>query len=212
MTSTTTLEWYDRMPRVYKTDDEQLGYPLRRFMELIGEQVHDVNVLARRTLTDPATCESTWLPWLSAMVGWRHDPRISVADERLVLADPAHLQHGSIAAITRIVKLRYPTINALNVVPHWRGNSWLICIQTLQAETPATGTPISTWDELHMVLPTWDDLAPYPYDAVIDRVRYELILAADDERPAGVQFCHQWIDPATYAGPSDLLLAPITSP
>lgn len=184
-----------RLPEVYRAEDADLGNPLRRFVALIADQLTPIDDITDRGAgnADPQIVPPNWLGWLGQVCGVAVDARQSVAAQRARITDPARHRHGSAHALAELVRPLLEGTQTVDVVPHWRGNPWLICIRTIEAETPLTGSWISTWDELAMVLPTWGDLEEVMWDEPIDRVRLNIVLAATAECPAGSQLCHAFI-------------------
>lgn len=184
-----------RLPEVYRLEDADLGNPLRRFVALIADQITPIDDITDRGAgnADPQIVPPNWLGWLGQVCGVAVDARESVATQRARITDPARHRHGSAHALAELVRPLLAGTQTVDVVPHWRGNPWLICIRTIEAETPLTGSWISTWDELALVLPTWDDLEEVMWDETIDRVRLNIVLAANAECPAGSQLCHAFI-------------------
>jgi phage tail-like protein len=184
-----------RLPEVYRIEDADLGHPLRRFVALIADQLTPIDDITDRGAgnADPEQVPPAWLPWLGQVCGVLVDARQPVAVQRARITDPARHRHGSAHAIAELVRPLLTGTQTVEVVPHWRGNPWLICIRTIETETPLTGSWISTWDELNGVLPTWDDLEELEWDAHVDRVRLQIIEAANPECPAGSRLCHAFI-------------------
>lgn len=82
-----TDRWFDALPAVYRSADEAQdggadGYPLLRFLSLLGDQAGEVETLVdrialhddgtgdwRSDLANPAAADDAWLAWIAQMVG-----------------------------------------------------------------------------------------------------------------------------------------------
>lgn len=81
-----TRRWFDDLPEVYRAADEADpsvdGWPLLRYLSLLGDQADELSTLVDRfalhddgagdwtsDLSNPATADAAWLPWLAQMAG-----------------------------------------------------------------------------------------------------------------------------------------------
>lgn len=184
----------ERLPAVYLAEDEQLGYPLRRWVRLIADQITPIDDITDRgeDNANPDVVPESWLPWLGQLIGVPIDQTDSISEQRLRLRDPLRHRHGSAHAIAERVRPLLTGSRTVEVVPHWRGNSWVVGIRTDYAETPQTGVDITTWTELSMIAPTWGDLGEIAYGGPVDRIRYLIVAAALPECPAGARLAHAY--------------------
>lgn len=185
----------ERIPAVYRNDDDRIGQPLRRWLRLIADQITPIDDIANRgeANADPDVVPADWLPWLGQLIGVPVDTSEPVQLQRTRLRDPERHRHGSAHAIAARVRPLLTGAQAVDVVPHWRGNPWVVCIRTAYADTPLTGETLRSWAELSAVLPTWADLDEVAYGAEIDRIRYLIVAAALPECPAGARLAHQYL-------------------
>lgn len=190
-----TEEWWSRLPRVYRLSEGRLGFPLKRWMSLLGDEADGIAVAARAIVTDPATSRPRWLPWIAQLIGIVLDPSNSVATQRAAFARAERLTHGSAAAIIDVLGRRWPGVT-WTVTPHWGGDPWVVMIESPTGSPALTGSPITTFAELQATfatfaeaqaaVPTFADLSS------IDRIHVDIVTEADVERPAGVRIYHRF--------------------
>lgn len=83
-----TARWWADLPEMYRAADEAdtgVGWPLLRFMSLLGDQAGEIAALRDRfalhpdpnnpagpwisDLSNPATADAAWLPWMAQLAG-----------------------------------------------------------------------------------------------------------------------------------------------
>lgn len=148
----TTELLYATLPEVYRTHDEDRpdgpdGYPLLRFLDLIGEQFGEVRDVIERAdyyarddggvvgdtsdLADPATADAAWLPWLAQLVGANVE-RLSTAAMRDAI--PAAFQAGSAPAIRTAARTALTGTKTVTVHRHYQGDIWRVEVRVRASE------------------------------------------------------------------------------
>lgn len=156
-----TERMYARLPGVYRFEDANHNWTLKRYMSGIGVTLEELNVLIDRftytplddgyketpdlhsDLVDPMNADVAWLPWLAQLVGVNFDFLLSEASQRMRIANALDgAQPGTEAAIIQAAQtvltgsktvFVYPRSNDVGGVG--AGTQWEILIKTLTAET-----------------------------------------------------------------------------
>lgn len=149
-----TRRVYDRLPELYR-DADAPDRQLLRFLSLVGDQAGALERLFDRIdytppdeggapggtsdLTDPATADPAWLPWLAQLVGVTLNPALPIPAQRNAISGAvAGWQAGTrdaiaAAARTALVSLTGPP--SVVVRPH-PTDPWTLRITTIPEETP----------------------------------------------------------------------------
>lgn len=126
-----TKEWHEGLPAAYRaadavTDQGIGGYPMRRWMNGIGEiagQVRDIADAAfEGSLTDPARVPDQAVRWLAQMLGIPNEQRnLSPADLRVYLTTMTSNGRpavGTRQSIAEVAQLYLKGTRQVSVVPH----------------------------------------------------------------------------------------------
>jgi hypothetical protein len=175
----TTQHRFDLLPELYREADRVEpsggGWPLLRFLALLGDQAGDIEVLLDRfayvpledggapgdtsDLVDPTTADAAWLAWLAQQIGIDPGDR-TVAELRAAIADASTgWRAGSQAAVRSEVQTQLTGAKHVGIWDHWENDEWRVAIGTRHVETA-------------------DEAA--------------VLVAANRTKPAGVQFEHVW--------------------
>lgn len=185
---------YGRLPDLYRDADALLdggptdanGYPLLRFLSLLGDQAGDLADLISRIdfytpddggaagdtsdLADPATADPAWLAWLAQVVGVRLGEGLSVADQRAAIAGAVSgylkgtKQGIADAARTELTGSRY-----VAVIPFYGGDAWRVEVRTRTTETPDPGAVLGAIESKH-ARPAGVELVTTTYAATWDQI------------------------------------------
>lgn len=149
----TTRLLYDTLPEFYRDTDAQQasggGYPLLRFLSLIGDQLGAIDDLVDRIdpdsgagseLLDPMLADPAWLPYLAQLLGVAALPAsLSVTEQRLALDGAvAGWRSGTRQALTDAARsaLTDPA-GYVSVRPHSGGNPYVIGVSVDPEFAPA---------------------------------------------------------------------------
>jgi hypothetical protein len=126
------------------------GFPLLRYLSLLGDQLGAVEAIADRAeageLVDPVKADDAWLPWLGQLVGVRLDPASTPQAWRDAIADGSSgWQSGTREAIANagrrtLIGTQYIDVRSHNGKPSAGGDPWTILIVVRADEAP---TPLS---------------------------------------------------------------------
>lgn len=196
--SPTTERLYSRLAEVRRDADADqadtgTGYPLLRYLSLIGDQAGDRETLIDRLptdLTDPDLADAAWLPWLAQLRGATLPATLPEADRRTTIRYAASgFRAGSRDALEAVAARALIGSRFVEVVPNLDGDPWVIGLHTIEAETPdlaavvqaitdAAAKPAgyrldvtfysASWDTLEAAYPTSDD-----WDAVATSAELE---------------------------------------
>lgn len=153
-----TERWYAALPEHYRDSDEALGWPLLRWLSLLGDQAGEVFTLLTRIayvppdeggavgdtsdLVDPATADEAWLPWLGQLVGVTLTPSVTGQAARDAVAGAVNgYQVGTKTAIANAARsaltgTRYVSVYDHTVNSPGDGGIWDVLIVTRFSETP----------------------------------------------------------------------------
>ena len=199
----TTLELYRRLPAFYRTaDGGQVDWPLLRYLSLLGDQLGELSDLQTRIdyvapddggapgdtsdLSDPATADQAWLPWLAQHLGVVLPPRLTEAEKRDAVAyASAGWRAGTKTAVADAAKTvltgsKYARLydHATTRIDAGTATVWDVLIVTRPSETPDVQAVLDTvvakgakpagvelhheaysasWATLETQRPTWAD-------------------------------------------------------
>lgn len=155
--SDTTERWYAALPEYLRIADETEqsggGYPLLRYLSLLGDQLDDVQTLYERInylapdeggdvgdtsdLVNANTADASWLRWLSQLMGVDLSSAPTVVNQRDAIASVATgWQAGSKRALAAAAATALTGQRRVQIVDHYGGNPWVIGIRTEDSETP----------------------------------------------------------------------------
>ena len=194
-----TRRVYDELPEVYRDADRAEpsggGWPLLRFLSLIGDQIGAVEDLIDRIdpdigggsdLVDPNTADPAWLPWLGQLVGVVDlPPDLTEVEQRNAVAGAvggwrAGARQGLATAARTALE---GGSGYVDVRPHHGGDPFTIGISVDPEGAPANLDDVITAIEAARARPagidlvidlyaaTWDTIeARYPTWAQLDAV------------------------------------------
>jgi hypothetical protein len=123
------------------------GYPLLRYLSLLGDQVGEVETIADRAeagqLVDPVAADDAWLPWLGQLVGVRLDQASPPLAWRDAIADGSSgWQSGTREAIANAARrtlsgTQFIDVRSHNGKPSAGGDPWTILIVVRADEAPS---------------------------------------------------------------------------
>lgn len=158
--SDTTERFYERIPGVYRYEDSQHNWQMKRWIAGLLEQMADVDVLLQRfryvppedgpevedlssDLVNPMTADAAWLAWLAQLVGVHFDYILTTDLQRTVVANAVTgVQAGTKAAIVQAAQTVLTGTKTVYVYPFSNnvggigaGGQWDVLVMTLAAET-----------------------------------------------------------------------------
>lgn len=195
--ATTEDVWSRRVPGIYRVEDGPNGYALKRWISGIFGQLNTTEELKDRLdftpldeggapgessdLTNPATADAVWLPWLAQFVGVRPENYATTSELRTAIASGASgFRPGTVDAIKELARsvltgTQYVEVYDHSITTPGDGGEWDVLIVTVTSETtsdPATaviaagGKPAgvllhhvsfnSTWDALEAGFANWN--------------------------------------------------------
>jgi hypothetical protein len=152
--TSTTQHRFDLLPELYREADRVEpsggGWPLLRFLALLGDQAGDIEVLLDRfayvpledggapgdtsDLVDPTTADAAWLAWLAQQIGIDPGDR-TVAELRAAIANASTgWRAGSQAAVRSEVQTQLTGTKTVAIWDHY-GGPWTVAIGTRTDET-----------------------------------------------------------------------------
>ena len=152
-----TVAWFGDLPEFMQTDDRAAGFPLLKFMRLIGDQGDGFASTYRRIdftpvdeggtpgdasdLVDPDTADPAWLPYSATLVGARLGSGLTVAQQRdAIRYSPAGFRAGQKSAVADAAQSVLTNTRYARVVPNRTesgpGTQWDLLIVTRLTETP----------------------------------------------------------------------------
>lgn len=175
---------YATLPAFYRDADEaqpEPGYPLLRYLSLLGDQAGEVEALLDRfqagDLVDPELADPGWLDWLAQHVGATYPRATSTADRRQIIATASSgWRSGNRESIATAARTVLTGTRYVEVVTHYDADPWKIGVRTREDETddpadvvdainrlrarPAgvlivTAFYAASWDTLVAHYPTW---------------------------------------------------------
>lgn len=148
-----TKALYRELPEHYRTADEQQGWPLLRWLDVLGHQVAEINTIRRQVadgvLGRPADAPTEWLRWMAQFVAL-DTTGLTPPEVRVGIASGQSLLNGSLASLERTVEALLGGQKRYMIVTH-DGNPWTI---TVYAHVDDAGG--TTWDQLALDYPSWD--------------------------------------------------------
>lgn len=151
-------DFYDALPQHYRDADEDLGWPLYRW--LAGPLAVYADLVALRdaidyvppadggepgdtsSLADPRVAPLDWLPWLAQLIGVPLPPGLSETEARDAVAfASAGWRAGSKAAVldaarSELTGTRFVTLFDHSVTNPGDGGQWDVLLVTRSTETP----------------------------------------------------------------------------
>lgn len=146
-----TQRLYGDLPEVYRDadldDGTPNGKPFLRFLSLVGDQASAVADLVEAidpaehpsALTDPATADPAWLPWIAQLVGVTLNPALTTAAARAAIAGAVSgWQAGTRDTIAAAAKsaLTSPA-GYVSIRSYYNGNPFVIGVAVDPATAPA---------------------------------------------------------------------------
>lgn len=182
----TTERIYDALPGVYLAADAAQaagtsGYPLLRYLSLLADQLGELVDLLQRfdyyspddggapgdtsDLTDPATADPAWLPWLAQLVGAKLPAGLSVAQQRNAIAGVVggYLK-GTKAGIAAAAQTALTGTKYARVIPLYGGDQYRIELRTRTSETASTAAVLAAVDAAG-ARPAGIEIVPTAYEA-----------------------------------------------
>lgn len=141
-----TERLYGRLPELYRHADETQGYPLLRFLSLIGDQagavedtLDDVDPDRGGKLADPDTAPAAWLPWLAQVLGVTTLPTGETARRNTIRLASNGRYPGSRQAIADAARpaLTDPEGGYVVVRPNYQGNPFVLSVNVAPEVAPA---------------------------------------------------------------------------
>ena len=137
---------WERLPEAYRTLDAPLGYPLRAYLSLVGDQLEGVEATVaavapasgRSALSDPMAAAPEWLPWMAQLVGANLSGAATVAQRRAAVAGAGSgWLAGTMAGVVAAVRstLTDPVGGYVSVTRD-ASDMWLLHVVTKATETP----------------------------------------------------------------------------
>lgn len=160
----TVERFYDRLPGLYKFEDTQNDWTMKKFIASICEQLHVVDHLSDRfiyappedhpveeqkhsDLVDPMYADAAWLPWLAQMVGIHFTTVLTDAQKRGMIANAlGGVQAGTTASIIQAAQTVLTGTKTVYVYPASNltgigaGTQWEVLVVTLPEETTTDPT------------------------------------------------------------------------
>lgn len=157
--SEATETFYERLPEHYRNADAGLNWVFKKWLSGVLEEYADVDDLITRfqyttldsggipgdtsDLTDPATADAAWLPWLAQLVGINLDVTLPVADQRTVISQALlGIKAGTKAAMAQAASRHLVGSKFVRVYDHssslsaiGQGGEWDMLVVTLDSET-----------------------------------------------------------------------------
>lgn len=186
---------YGDLPELYRDADAvDGGWPLLRYLSLLGDLGGDVDALAGRVaageLTDPAAADAEWLPWLAQLVGVKLRRGSTDEARRAAIAEGSNgWQSGTRQSIAAAARAALTGSRFCEVHPNAGGDPWALLIVVRADEAadlaavaaavvdagakPAgyrlvVSTARPPWDAIDGAYPTWDAIDGQGSWAVID--------------------------------------------
>lgn len=151
-----TEDVYATLPEVYRTEDEPLGFPLKRWLSGIGSIQDEVKDLYERLhfvtpedggdpsasseLADPIKADVAWLPWLAQFVGLRLEFHGSSTWRDLLTSNQNGARPGTKEALKEVARhvltgTKYVEVYDHSISAPGNGGEWDVMILTVTTET-----------------------------------------------------------------------------
>lgn len=160
--SASTERVYASLPEHYRTADERLDYPLKRYLSAIVDRAGEVEVLLDRldldsaagdtssALVDPDTADDRWLDWLGQLLGVRLPAGLSPMERRdAVRFASAGWRAGTRQAVadagkSELTGTRYAEVRDHTTDTSARGaaGEWDVLVITRTSETPSAAAVV----------------------------------------------------------------------
>lgn len=202
----TTLAIYGRLEEFRRDADARLGYPLLRWLSLLGDQAGEISDLfdridvlpvedggdpdATSALTDPTAADAAWLPWLAQFVGVQLDESMTEAEQRdAVRYASSGLRAGTKTGVAAAAKTVLTGGKYAKVYDHAvpnaggtldPGSQWDVTIVTRTSETPDPALVLATV-VAKGAKPVGDVLHHQPYSATWAQIEAAFPTWADIE-------------------------------
>lgn len=181
-----TQDLFDELPEAYRTADEQLGWPLLRYLAVLGDQADQVwdqlRLLQAHEMADPAGAPAAWVDWMAQFVALAGAP-LTTAEKRVAIQTGAGLTAGSLDSLRAAIEALLGGDKRYLIVTHDGGDPFKVHVYVNVDDAGG-----STWDGLAVQFPswnaweaagTWDNLAttaPIAVDGVLATVKPAWIL------------------------------------
>lgn len=143
---------YEQLPSVYIDNDSSVDYPLLRYLSLLCDQAgeiadiydrlnyDDTNPTGTSDLSDPATADEAWLPWLAQMVGADTFGLSGQAVRDAIAGAVSGFRSGTKTAIadaarSALTGTRYVKVYDHSVANVGDGGQWDVLLVTRTSET-----------------------------------------------------------------------------
>lgn len=146
MTSATTQRIYEALPPTHRDADEDLGWPLLRYLSLVGDQAGEIETLLDRfqagELTDPDAADTGWLRWLGSLIGASIPAGVTgTALRDAIRYAPTGWRAGTRGAVADAAKSALTGTRFVQVYDHsvsspGDGTQWDVLLVTRISETP----------------------------------------------------------------------------
>jgi hypothetical protein len=145
-----TSRWFDQLPRLYRAADEADrsvdGWPLLRFLSLLGDQADELATLVDRfalhddgtgtwvsDLGDPNLADVAWLDWLAQFGGLEFAPGTDPGGKRAAIAGVVFL-NGTPDALKAAVAGVLAGTRRVTLIEQYNGDPLAIVIWVYAAE------------------------------------------------------------------------------
>lgn len=149
----TTEAVYAEVPEHQRTADEPLGWPLLRYLALLGDQAQEIvdlqDELTSGVMGRPEEVPAGWLPWLAQFVGLDIEG-LTVPEIRQGIAGADSLQAGSEASLRETIEALLGGEKRYILDLHAGGDPFAIAVY---ANVDDAGG--ATWDSLALQYPSW---------------------------------------------------------
>lgn len=160
----TTEKLYYSLPDVFRTEDEEQSYTLKKWLSGIAGVQQGVRTLIERfsyvppedgdgyrtsDLVDPETADPAWLSWLAQLVGVQLSTTLSVPDQRTQIEESVlGIKAGTKDAIAAAARTVLVGEKSVKVFDHsdnisiGTASQWSICLLTKDSETLKNAVPV----------------------------------------------------------------------
>lgn len=178
---------YDKLPRAYLDEDAKRGFPLRKYLSLVGDQLDEVAGVVSRigpetgksALADPDHADAGWLAWMAQLTGASLSGLTTVAQRRAAIqGSGSGWLAGTMQGIANAVRATL-TDPAFGYVAVYRDpvNPWKLNIVTKAIQTPdpaaalaavskAGAKPVGVVLDWSAYRATWGVIEPLTWDGI----------------------------------------------